>query len=70
MIRHIPLAQRLWKLMIKNFKFLVNKNKYLQLTAEQLIALLKEPFLNIKPHEEIPLIRKWLKVYKKWFKVF
>lgn len=48
--------------MANDFKVFMKTSKYLQLNAVQLIALLKNPFLNIRPNEEIPLIQKWLSV--------
>lgn len=48
--------------MANDFKAFMLTSEYLQLNAKQLVALLKNPFLNIRPNEEIPLIQKWLSV--------
>lgn len=48
--------------MVEEFRSLVKSRKYLKLTPQRLVALLKEPKLNIAPEEECPLVYDWLEV--------
>ncbi|KAI1731420.1 kelch motif domain-containing protein [Ditylenchus destructor] len=59
-MRYLPLAERLWDVIVKDFNLLIENNKFLEFCADHLVALLKDPGLNIRPEKECPLIYDWL----------
>lgn len=60
--RYPPLARRLWRMIVEEFKVLVKTGNFTELSASQIILLLKDSKLNLDPSDELLVVSKWLEV--------
>ncbi|VBB25429.1 unnamed protein product [Acanthocheilonema viteae] len=60
--RHVPLAQKLWKIIVRQFDRLLANNTFLALSETEILKLLYDRYLNIDKNEETAMVRKWITV--------
>ncbi|CAG9534297.1 unnamed protein product [Cercopithifilaria johnstoni] len=60
--RHVPLAQKLWKIIVRQFDRLLANNTFLALSEAEILKLLCDRYLNINKNEETAMVRKWITV--------
>uniref|UniRef100_A0A158Q812 BTB domain-containing protein n=1 Tax=Elaeophora elaphi TaxID=1147741 RepID=A0A158Q812_9BILA len=60
--RHVPLAQKLWKLIVCQFDRLLANNTFLALSEAEILKLLRDRHLNINTNEETAMVQKWITV--------
>ncbi|MCP9259706.1 hypothetical protein DINM_002942 [Dirofilaria immitis] len=60
--RHVPLAQKLWKIIVRQFDRLLVNNTFLALSETEILKLLNDKHLNINKNEETAMVRKWITV--------
>nr|CRZ22849.1 Bm8814, isoform a [Brugia malayi] len=58
--RHVPLAQKLWKIIVRQFDRLLANNTFLRLSEVEILKLLHDKHLNINKNEETAMVRKWI----------
>uniref|UniRef100_A0A158R4S6 BACK domain-containing protein n=1 Tax=Syphacia muris TaxID=451379 RepID=A0A158R4S6_9BILA len=58
--RHIPLANSIWKRMIRDFEELQNTGNFFKFEEEELIELLKDPSVDFTRMKVNTIIRDWL----------
>uniref|UniRef100_A0A2K6W815 BTB domain-containing protein n=1 Tax=Onchocerca volvulus TaxID=6282 RepID=A0A2K6W815_ONCVO len=58
--RHVPLAQKLWKIIVRQFDRLLINNTFLALSEIEILKLLCDRHLNINKNEETTMVRKWI----------
>ncbi|VDK86453.1 unnamed protein product [Litomosoides sigmodontis] len=58
--RHVPLAQKLWKIIVRQFDRLLANNTFLALSETEILKLLCDRYLNINQNEETTMVRKWI----------
>lgn len=51
-------------MIVEEFKVLVKTENFVELSASQMISLLKDPKLNLDPSNELFVVTKWLEVKK------
>lgn len=59
--RHIPLAEKLWEKIVRNFDRLVMNNTFLKLTEDEMLKLVHDIHLNINRNDETRAVRHWIK---------
>uniref|UniRef100_A0A915Q397 BTB domain-containing protein n=1 Tax=Setaria digitata TaxID=48799 RepID=A0A915Q397_9BILA len=58
--RHVPLAQKLWRIIVREFDRLLVNNAFLSLSEMEILKLLHDKHLNINKNEETAMVRKWI----------
>uniref|UniRef100_A0AAF5PVJ0 BTB domain-containing protein n=2 Tax=Wuchereria bancrofti TaxID=6293 RepID=A0AAF5PVJ0_WUCBA len=58
--RHVPLARKLWKIIVRQFDRLLANNTFLTLSEVEILQLLHDKHLNINKNEETAMVRKWI----------
>lgn len=61
--RHVPLAQRLWKLIVQYFDRLVRNRTYLMLSIDEMMKLLCDECLNINKADEMFAVKEWISAH-------
>ncbi|CAJ0567129.1 unnamed protein product, partial [Mesorhabditis spiculigera] len=61
--RNVPLARRIWTMILKEFPTLVFTKEYTKLSRPEMQRLLLEPQLNIAPTEETNVVDGWIKAH-------
>lgn len=62
LLRHLPLADGLWRLLVKNFDKVTANDDHLTLTQEEFVCALNDEYLNIGNRQEMTVISKYIQV--------
>lgn len=58
--RHVPLAQLLWKILVRQFDKVLSNKTFLVLSESEIVRLFHSRHLNIGRAQEIAMIRDWI----------